>query len=91
MDVNPVIIRWLYGLLTERQRLVMRSSSTLEVSSEVRTTTGAPQGCVLSPALFILCTWDCRCTDKGTLHVKSSEDVTMSENAFHCVVGKPVG
>ena len=46
MNVNPVIIRRLYGLLTERSRLVMRSSSTLEMSSEVRTTTGAPQGCV---------------------------------------------
>ena len=91
MNVNPVIIRWLYGLLTERPRLVMRSSSTLEVSSEVRTTTGAPQGCVLSPALFILCTSDCRCTANGTLHVKSSDDVTMSENSYRCVVVKPVG
>ena len=81
MDFNPVIIRWLYGLLTEKPRLVMRSSSTLEVSSEVRTTTGAPQGCVLFLALFILCTSDCRCTAKGTFHVKSSDAVTMKTPA----------
>ena len=68
MDVNPVIIRWLCSFLTDRpQRVVVRSSTTLEVSSEVRTKTGAPQGCVLSPALFTLYTSDCRCTAKDVL------------------------
>ena len=40
-------------------RHVRISNSTSE-SNEIRTNTGAPQGCVLSPALFIIYTSDCR-------------------------------
>ena len=98
MDTNPVIIRWLCSLLTDRpQRVVVKSSTTLEVSSEVRTNTGAPQGCVLSPALFTLYTSDCRCTARDTLQVKFSDDtsltglITTSENSYRCAVEKLVG
>jgi hypothetical protein len=98
MDVNPMIIRWLCSFLTDRpQRVVVRSSSALEVSSEVRTNTGAPQGCVLSPALFTLYTSDCRCTAKDTLQVKFSDDtsltgfITTSEASYRCAVEKLVG
>ena len=98
MDTNPVIIRWLCSFLTDRpQRVVVRSSTTLEVSSEVRTNTGAPQGCVLSPALFTLYTSNCRCTAKDTLQVKFSDDtsltglITTSENSYRCAVEKLVG
>ena len=98
MDTNPVIIRWLCSFLTDRpQRVVVRSSNTLEVSSEVRTNTGAPQGCVLSPALFTLYTSDCRCTARDTLQVKFSDDtsltglITTSENSYRCAVEKLVG
>ena len=93
MDTNPVIIRWLCSLLTDRpQRVVVRSSTTLEVSSEVRTNT-----CVLSPALFTLYTSDCRCTARDTLQVKFSDDtsltglITTSENSYRCAVEKLVG
>ena len=98
MDTNPVVIRWLCSFLTDRpQRVVVRSSTTLEVSSEVRTNTGAPQGCVLSPALFTLYTSDCRCTARDTLQVKFSDDtsltglITTSENSYRCAVEKLVG
>ena len=47
-------------------RHVRISNSTSEVlSNEIRTNTGAPQGCVLSPALFTLYTSDCRCGAEG--------------------------
>ena len=98
MDTNPVIIRWLCSLLTDRQqRVVVRSTTTLEVSSEVRTNTGAPQGCVLSPVLFTLYTSDCRCTARYILQVKFSDDtsltglITTSENSYRCAVEKLVG
>ena len=97
MDTNPMIIRWLCSLLTDRQqRVVVRSTTTLEVSSEVRTNTGAPQGCVLSPALFTLYTSDCRCTARYILQVKFSDDTSLtglitSENSYRCAVEKLVG
>ena len=99
MDVNPVTICWLCSFLADRpQRVVIRSSSAaLEVSPEVSTNTGAPQGCVLSPALFTLYTSDCRCTAKDTLQVKFSDVtpltglITMSENSYRCAVEKLVG
>ena len=98
MDTNPVIIHWLCSLLTDRQqRVVVRSSTTLDVSSEVRTNTGAPQGCVLSPALFTLYTSHCRCTARDTLQVKFSDDtsltglITTSENSYRCAGKKLVG
>jgi hypothetical protein len=73
MDVNPLIIRWLCSFLTDRPQQVMIRSSASPIpvtSKEVRTNTGAPQGCVLSPALFTLYTSDCRCTSQGTVQVK---------------------
>ena len=98
MDTNPVIIRWLCSLLTDRpQRVVVRSSTTLEVSSEVRTNTGIPQGCVLSPVLFTLYASDCRCTARDTVQVKFSDDtsltglITTSENSYRCAMEKLVG
>ena len=97
MDTNHVIIRWLCSFLTDRpQRVVVRSSTTLEVSSEVRTNIGAPQGCVLSHALFTLYTSDCLCTAKDTLQVRFSDDTSLtglitSENSYRCAVEKLVG
>ena len=98
MDINLVTILWLCSFLTDMpQRVVIRPSSTLEVSSEVRTNTGALQGCVLPPTLFMLYTWDCQCTAKTTLQVKFLDDmlltslITTSENSYRCAVEKLVG
>ena len=98
MDINLVTILWLCSFLTDMpQRVVIRPSSTLEVSSEVRTNTGALQGCVLPPTLFMLYTWDCQCTAKTTLQVKFLDDtslrglITASENSYRCAMEKLVG
>lgn len=98
MDVNLVTILWLCRFLTDMpQRVVVRTSSTLDVSSEVGINTGALQGCVLPPALFMLYTWDCQCTAKTTLQVKFLDDtsltglITASENSYRCAVEKLVG
>ena len=68
MDTNPVIIRWLCSFLTDRpQRVVVRSSTTLEVSSEVCTNTGLLFSDSGAPALFTLYTPDCQCTAKASI------------------------
>ena len=62
MDVNSYFTRWIFSFLTNRPQHVRISNSTSEVlSNEIWINTGAPQGCVLSPALFTLYTSDCCC------------------------------
>ena len=67
------------------------------MSGEVRTNTGAPQGCVLSPALFTIYTSDCRCAAKDALQVKFSDDtsltgfITTSESSYRSAVDELVG
>ena len=41
------------------------------------TNTGSPQGCVLSPLLFIVCTDSCRCEKKDSFLVKFSDDTAL--------------
>jgi hypothetical protein len=75
MDVNPTLIKWIFGFLAERPQAVRIGS----VLSDLRTTnTGAPQGCVLSPALFTLYTADCKATEDNTLLVKFADDTSLS-------------
>ena len=79
MDVNPLIIRWLCSFITDRpQHVMIRSGNASVTSAELRTNTGAPQGCVLSPGLFTLYTTDCRCTAGGTFQVKFSDDTSLT-------------
>jgi hypothetical protein len=75
MEVNPVLISWIYSFLTQRTQRV-RVGSTL--SSALTTNTGAPQGCVISPALFTLYTADCRSPDDATLLIKFADDTSLS-------------
>ncbi|KAL8591097.1 hypothetical protein ACOMHN_058750 [Nucella lapillus] len=79
MDVNPRIIRWLCSFFTDRpQRVMIKTPTSTVTSGEIRTNTGAPQGCVMSPALFTLYTSDCRCLTEGTLQVKLSDDTSLT-------------
>ena len=58
MNVNTNIITWIDAFMQERSQFVTvngTKSTTLHIS------TGAPQGCVISPILFILYTNDCLC------------------------------
>ena len=86
MDMDPVIIRWLCSFLTDSPQCVMIKPAT-EMSAEVRTNTGPPQGCVLSPALFTLYTSDCRCTSNDTFQVKFSDDTSLTERNLLAGVG----
>ena len=92
MEVNTTVTRWTSFLTNRPQRLKISNSTSEVLSNEIRTNTGAPQGCVLSPALFTLYTSDCRCGVEGLLQAKFSDDTSLSgmiikeENTYMIVV-----
>ena len=45
-------------------------------SSSLVLNTGAPQGCVLSPSLYSIFTFDCEALDENSLIVKFADDTT---------------
>ena len=65
---------WILDFLINRQQVVkvdrfLSSSKTLS--------TGAPQGCVLSPLLYSIFTFDCTASDERTLILKFADDTTI--------------
>ncbi|KAI2650648.1 putative RNA-directed DNA polymerase from transposon BS [Labeo rohita] len=65
---------WITSFLTDRQQLVRLGKLT----SGTRTiSTGAPQGCVLSPLLFSLYTNDCTSKDPSVKLLKFADDTTV--------------
>ena len=75
MSVNPVLIKWLFSFLTGRTQRVRVGKA---ISSARTTNTGAPQGCLLSPALFILYTADCRSNSDANLLIKFADDTSLT-------------
>ncbi len=74
LSVPTSVCQWINGFLTDRQQLVRLgkfSSSTRTIS------TGAPQGCVLSPLLFSLYTNDCTSKDPSVKLLKFADDTTL--------------
>ena len=75
MNVNTNIITWIDAFMQERSQFVTvngTKSTTLHIS------TGAPQGCVISPILFILYTNDCLCGKPDCLLVKFADDTIVA-------------
>ncbi len=56
LSVPTSICQWIYSFLTDRQQLVKLGKLT---SRTLTISTGAPQGCILSPLFFSLYTNDC--------------------------------
>jgi len=66
--------RWITNFLTDRTQQVRLGKTT---SSTRTISTGAPQGCVLSPLLFSLYTNDCTSEDPSVKLLKFADDTTV--------------
>ena len=75
MTVNPEIIKWIYSFLTDRPQQVTVGQA---VSDVLVTNTGAPQGCVLSPALFTIYMADCRAKEACNIQIKFADDTSLT-------------
>ncbi len=74
LSVPTSICQWITSFLTDRQQAVKLG----KFSSGTRTiSTGAPQGCVLSPLLFSLYTNDCTSKDPSVKLLKFADDTTL--------------
>ena len=61
MKCNSFLISWILDFLTNRPQYVRLRNENVDISSStLHTSTGAPQGCVLSPLLFTVYTSGCR-------------------------------
>ncbi|KAK3557578.1 hypothetical protein QTP70_030509 [Hemibagrus guttatus] len=74
LSVPSPICQWITSFLTDRHQLVKLGKF---MSNSRTTSTGAPQGCVLSPLLFSLYTNDCTSTDPSVKFLKLADDTTV--------------
>ena len=74
LNVSQPICQWITSFLTDRRQQVRLG----DVSSTTRTvSTGAPQGCVLSPLLFSIYTNDCTSMHPTVKLLKFADDTTV--------------
>ncbi|KAF7686639.1 hypothetical protein HF521_015032 [Silurus meridionalis] len=74
LTIPPAICQWITSFLTGRKQQVRLGG----VTSSIQTvSTGAPQGCVLSPLLFSLYTNDCISSDPTVKLLKFADDTTL--------------
>ena len=71
LQIPTQIVRWVLDFLTDR---IQRVRVGHILSPEVRSNTGAPQGCVLSPYLYITYTNNCKCTNPNQSCIKFADD-----------------
>ncbi len=74
LSVPTSICQWITSFLTDRQQLVRLGKLT---SRTLTISTGAPQGCVLSPLLFSLYTNDCTSKDPSVKLLKFADDIGL--------------
>ncbi len=78
LSVPTYICQWITSFLTDRQQLVrLGKFSSSPRSSRSTISTGAPQGCVLSPLLFSFYTKDCTSKDPSVKLLKFADDTTL--------------
>ncbi len=74
LSVPSSVCQWITSFLTDRQQLVRLGKYP---SSTCTTSTGAPQGCVLSPLLYSLYTNDCTYKDPSVKLLKFADDTSL--------------
>lgn len=71
LGFSPTLRQWLYNFRSDRPQAVRVGR---QISSSLTLSTGALQGCVLSPLLYSLYTYDCIATSDSTTIVKFADD-----------------
>lgn len=74
LGLSHSICRWILDFLTGRSQRVRAGS---HLSSVINTSTGSPQGCVLSPLLYTLYTYDCTPSHSSNSIIKFADDTTI--------------
>ncbi len=74
LGLNNSLCNWILDFLTGRPQSVRVGHNT---SSTTTLSTGAPQGCVLSPLLFMLLTHDCTAKFSSNHIIKFADDTTV--------------
>uniref|UniRef100_A0A669CU71 Reverse transcriptase domain-containing protein n=1 Tax=Oreochromis niloticus TaxID=8128 RepID=A0A669CU71_ORENI len=74
LGLSTSLCNWLLDFLSQRPQAVRVGN---KVSNSITLSTGAPQGCVLSPLLFTLLTHDCTTTYSSIHLVKFADDTTL--------------
>ncbi|KAF7711486.1 hypothetical protein C0J45_0469 [Silurus meridionalis] len=87
LGLNTSLCNWILDFLTGRPQLVRIGNS---ISSTTALSTGAPQGCVLSPLLFTMLTHNCVAIHSLNHIVKFADDMTMSGHSPLIIDGSSV-
>ena len=74
LGLNTSLCAWILDFLTDRPQTVRVAGQT---SSTLTLSIGAPQGCVLSPLLYSLYTYDCVSTHTTNHVVKFADDTAV--------------
>ncbi|KAM4602120.1 heat shock factor 2-binding protein [Polymixia lowei] len=74
LGLETSISRWIFDFPTGRPQVVRISSHT---SSSLILNTGVPHGCVLSPLLYSLFTYDCTAKHSSNVIIKFADDMTI--------------
>ncbi|KAK1788819.1 hypothetical protein P4O66_002629 [Electrophorus voltai] len=74
LGLHTSLCDWISNFLTDRPQSVRVGNC---VSSTLTLSTGAPQGCLLSPLLYSLYTYNCTATCSSTIIVKFADDTVV--------------
>ncbi|KAJ8404745.1 hypothetical protein AAFF_G00336080 [Aldrovandia affinis] len=74
LDIIPSVCNWILDFLTNRPQSVRIGNLT---SSTLTLNTGVPQGCMLSPLLYSLFTYDCTPMHDTNTIIKFADDTTV--------------
>jgi hypothetical protein len=77
MGADTGLLLWIYNYLTNRPQYVKLNNHLSEI---ICTSTGAPQGCVLSPLLFTIYTNDCISNTRNCQIIKYADDTAIIGN-----------
>lgn len=74
LGLSSSMCQWISNFLTGRPQAVRMGG---HVSASTTLSTGAPQGCVLSPLLYSLYTYDCVATTSSTTIIMFADDTIV--------------